>query len=171
MVKMCNFFAQNEIFQEYWPAQAHLERILVVRYRHTLVGGQHLSGRINPDPVKRLDRGIHPFRRNTAGFVIAVLLGRRAAGRQSRPGFGSWSWLGRNCICKAMLGRFGGAERHGCNQSLSLRQFFHIQVAAQVMADLGRSAVRNAGCGFCTDKDFADGFLDTNRWIGFWHSG
>ncbi|MNL39333.1 hypothetical protein D3C87_1616070 [compost metagenome] len=50
VVEVRNFFTQDEVFQQRRPAHARLERMLVVRHRHTLVGRQLLAAAVRAHP-------------------------------------------------------------------------------------------------------------------------
>ncbi len=58
MVEMGDLFAENEVLKQNGPALAILQRVLVVRNSHALVGGQHLTRRIHTHSVQRVYGGI-----------------------------------------------------------------------------------------------------------------
>ena len=40
MIKMGDFFPQDEVFQQSWPTVSGAQRVLIVRNAHALIGGQ-----------------------------------------------------------------------------------------------------------------------------------
>ena len=44
VIEMRDLFAQDEVFKQGRPARAALQRILVIRDRNALIGGQHFAG-------------------------------------------------------------------------------------------------------------------------------
>ncbi|MNG26019.1 hypothetical protein D3C84_1109450 [compost metagenome] len=58
MVKMRDLFTHDEVFQQRWPAIADLQRILVVRDLHALVGAQGLLSSIGAEFFQAFELGI-----------------------------------------------------------------------------------------------------------------
>ena len=79
VVEVRDLLAEDEVLEQRRPAQAGLERVLVVRDRHALIGRQRPLGRIDADPIERADRRVlADDRRAAAGLLRAVRLGHRA---------------------------------------------------------------------------------------------
>ena len=83
VVKVRDFFTQDEVFKQRRAAQAGLERVLVIRNRHTLVGCEDPPCCIYPHPVKCLDGCVEAIRYAAAGFFTVVFLDQGAAGDQT----------------------------------------------------------------------------------------
>src|SRR3990167_5135744 len=58
MVKMRDFFTHDEVFQQRRPARADLQRVLVVRNLHALIGAQGLFGGVGAKLFQALELGI-----------------------------------------------------------------------------------------------------------------
>ena len=102
VVKVGDFFAQDEVFKQRRAALPGLERVLVIGNRHTLVGCEDPPCCIYPHPVKRLDGCVEAIRCAAAGFslpfssVRVLPLTRRESGVTVSPRSGI-SALARPC--------------------------------------------------------------------------
>ena len=92
MVEMGDLFAQDKVFQRGRPAQADLERILVVGDGHALAGGQALLAGIDAHAVERTDGRVGA----RLGLALAQFGGSErftggaaGSGRDRRPGGGA----------------------------------------------------------------------------------
>src|SRR6478609_1638981 len=73
MVEMGDLLPQDEVLEQRRTAQARLQRVLVVRYRHALVGGDALSGGIHAYAVQRTVGGVEPRWRSTGPGLFRTL--------------------------------------------------------------------------------------------------
>ena len=64
VIEVRDLLAQDEIFEQRGPAQAGLERVLVVGDRHALIGGQHPAAGIDAHAIERADGGVETVRRS-----------------------------------------------------------------------------------------------------------
>ena len=79
MIEVGDLLAKDEVLERGRPAQADLQRVLVVGDAHALIGRERLAAAIGADPVKRTDRRVHADRRPT------------------RPDLGRRMWLRSRC--------------------------------------------------------------------------
>ena len=88
MIEVGDFLAEDEILEQRRPAQPGLQRILIVRDRYALVGGEDPSGRIDADAIKRAVAGIETdlagcrcplFRRIDLRRVLPPTMGSRGS--------------------------------------------------------------------------------------------
>jgi hypothetical protein len=52
VVEVGDLLAEDEILQQRGPARAHLQRVLVVIYAETLIGGEELAVRVLPERLE-----------------------------------------------------------------------------------------------------------------------
>ena len=124
VVKVGEFFTQNEVFKQRRAAQAGFERVLVIRNRHALVGCEYTPCCIYPHPVQRLNGCVEAIRRTAARFFTAVFFGQSTAGHQTGIRRDRVPELGRQCVGQAVLASLVQVVGHGFDNSLGLRIFF-----------------------------------------------
>ena len=89
VVEVRDLLAQDEVFEQRRPAQPRLQRILVVRDRHALIGGQRAAGRVDAYAIERTSRGVlADARPAAAGLVGTVQLGDGARADDGIRGLG-----------------------------------------------------------------------------------
>jgi hypothetical protein len=148
MVEVRDLFPEDEIFQQRGSAQAGLERVLVVRNRHTLIRRQCSSAGIDSRAIERTVAGIETQRWIAfADLQRCIGLGERAsADRWSRrlDGLSACGCSGSS----AKLGGFCGIERKCCRKQLSADQLLRRRIRSRVGPGLlGRTAGRGtSGC-------------------------
>ena len=120
VVEVRDLLAKDEVLEQRRPAQASLERVLVVGDRHALIGRQRAVGRIDAHAIERADRrvlaDVRPaaadFRpiRSTSLTVLAPTIGSR--GLTDAPSGGASAASGS--YSAALVGLKGNAEATSC---------------------------------------------------------
>ena len=118
VVEMRDLFAQDEIFEQRRPAQPGFQRVLVVRDRHALVGGQRLPAESTRTRSSGPLLGLSPIcglpSPVLSEALVSVSVLPVAAGSD-----GSTVWPGSGCArCLAVLARLVRVVRHRGRQGL-----------------------------------------------------
>ena len=86
VIEVGDLLAEDEVLEQRRPAQAGLERDLVVGDRHALVGGEDAVGRVHPDAVERADGRVLADRRPAAAGLLGSVALADGAGADHRVG-------------------------------------------------------------------------------------
>ncbi len=123
VIEMRDLLAEDEVLEERRPAQAGLERALIVANRHALIGGQLLIGGVHAHPVERSNGLVVATWGSSASYFLRPVQLRHRAGTNDRigrndglAGFGSRRGL------RVVLERFVGVEREAGRELLRSRE-------------------------------------------------
>ncbi|MGY4515198.1 hypothetical protein ACVWWW_000766 [Lysobacter sp. HA18] len=146
VVEVRDLLAQDEVLEQRGTAQAGLQRVLVVRNRHALVGGERLTGRIDAHAIERIHRRVLADAGGRTGLVVDVDLGERAGADDGFDvdvvAFGR----DRNRAALCVFGRLRRVHRHRGRDLLRLRHLFGRCITGAARRTLRTAAVRLA-CG------------------------
>ena len=84
VVEVGNLLAKNEVFEESRAAQPCLQRVLIIRDRNALIGGEDAIGRIDPDAIQRPDGRILAEVRSAAADLVGAVDLTDGAGADDR---------------------------------------------------------------------------------------
>ena len=84
VIEVGDLLAKDEVLEQGRAAKARLQRALILRDRHALIGRERAVGRIHADAVERAHRGVLANGRpTTPDLVGCVQLADRYSPRQS----------------------------------------------------------------------------------------
>ena len=143
VVEMGDLLAEDEVLEQRRPAQAGLERVLVVADRHALIGRQRPLAGVDPNPIERGDRLVRADRRRSAAYLLRGIRfsdGARADDRIRRRGRHADRRGGRRR--RVIFRRLVRVERKGRCELLRTRDFGRHVVVRRRGSGLGRAAHR-----------------------------
>ena len=84
VVEVGDLLAKDEVLEQRRASQPRLQRILIVRNRHALIGGERSGGRVDTDAIERTGRGVLADGRTTAADLVRAVQLANGAGPDNR---------------------------------------------------------------------------------------